>query len=78
MTYPNGDECQFLNVWFRCTAIGGDARVNDDALLEVRWFPADALPDVDDWARLRIDTALSGEPGAWFAPPGARHPALGF
>jgi len=78
MTYPNGDECQFLNVWFRCTAIGGDARVNDDELLGVRWFAVQALPDVDDWARLRIDTALSGGPDAWYAAPGTRHPALEF
>jgi 8-oxo-dGTP pyrophosphatase MutT (NUDIX family) len=78
MTYPNGDECQFLNVWFRCTATGGEARVNDDELLEVRWFPAGALPKVDEWARLRIDTALSGGPAAWYAAPATRHPALGF
>ena len=78
MTYPNGDQCQVLNVWFRCTAIGGEARVNDGELLDVRWFPVDGLPEVDDWERLRIDTALTGEPAAWYALPGTRHPALGF
>jgi len=52
--------------------------VNDGELLEVRWFPVDAMPDLDDWARLRIDTARSGEPAAWYARPGTRHPALGF
>jgi 8-oxo-dGTP diphosphatase len=78
MTYPNGDECQFLNVWFRCTAVGGDARVNDGELLEVHWFPVEDMPDLDDWARLRIDTACSGDPAAWYARPGVRHPALGF
>ena len=25
VTYPNGDVCQSLAVWFRCTAIGGHA-----------------------------------------------------
>jgi 8-oxo-dGTP diphosphatase len=78
MTYPNGDECQFLNVWFRCTAIGGEARVNDGELLEVGWFPMDGLPAGDDWTRLRIDTALSGDPAAWYAAPGTDHPALRF
>jgi 8-oxo-dGTP diphosphatase len=78
MAYPNGDRCQYLNVWFRCTAIGGEARVNDDESLEMRWFAVEALPEVDDWVRLRIDTALSGEPAAWYAAPGTRHPALGF
>ena len=77
VTYPNGDQCQFLNVWFRCTAIGGEARVNDDESLEMRWFATDALPDIDDWVRLRIDTALKNEPAAWVAAPGTQHPALG-
>jgi 8-oxo-dGTP diphosphatase len=78
VTYPNGDRCEYLNVWFRCTAIGGRARVNDEESLEMGWFTADALPEVDDWVRLRIATALDDEPGAWFAAPGTHHPALGF
>ena len=78
VTYPNGDRCHYLNVWFRCTAIGGEARVNDDESLEMRWFARDALPEIDDMVRLRIDTALNDEPAAWFAPPGAEHPALRF
>jgi 8-oxo-dGTP diphosphatase len=78
MTYPNGDRCQFLNVWFRCTAIGGTARVNDDESLEMRWFAPDALPEIDDFVRLRIETATKNEPAAWYAPPGSHHPALGF
>jgi 8-oxo-dGTP diphosphatase len=61
----------------RATTAGG-ARVNDDESLEMRWFATDALPDIDDWVRLRIDTALKNEPAAWFAAPGAYHPALGF
>jgi 8-oxo-dGTP diphosphatase len=76
-TYPNGDQCQFLNVWFRCTAVGGEARVNDEESLDMRWFPPDALPEVDDYVRLRVATALKNDPAAWFAPPGTRHPALG-
>jgi 8-oxo-dGTP diphosphatase len=74
-TYPNGDVCQYLNVWFHCTAVGGTARPNDEENAEVRWFPLDGLPDIDAWARLRIDTTLSGE-AAWFARPGQRHHEL--
>jgi 8-oxo-dGTP diphosphatase len=78
MTYPNGDRCQYLNTWFRCTAVAGEARVNDDESLEMRWFPPDALPELDDWERLRIETALKADPAAWYVPPGGTHPALDF
>jgi 8-oxo-dGTP diphosphatase len=75
--YPNGDSCEYLNVWFRCRAVGGKARVNDDESTQVGWFgPAD-LPNLDDWSRLRIDTTLHEEDSTWYAQPGERHPALG-
>ncbi|MFI1203715.1 NUDIX domain-containing protein [Streptomyces sp. BHT-5-2] len=63
--YPNGDECQFLDVTLRCRAVGGEARVNDDESLEVGWFSVDALPELDDYARTRIERALAGGP-TWF------------
>ena len=44
VTYPNGDRCQYMDITFRCRAVGGEARVNDDESLEVGWFAADALP----------------------------------
>jgi 8-oxo-dGTP diphosphatase len=78
VTYPNGDVCQYLNVWFRCRAVGGRACVNDEESLEVGWFAPDALPPVSAWVQLRVDTALSGQPAAWFAPPGVHHEAFGF
>jgi 8-oxo-dGTP diphosphatase len=77
-TYPNGDRCQFLNVWFRCTAIGGQARVNDDESLEMAWFAVDRLPEIDDFVRLRIDTTLKNDPLAWYVQPGTGQPGLGF
>nr|WP_296063991.1 NUDIX domain-containing protein [uncultured Actinoplanes sp.] len=76
VVYPNGDTCEYLDVWFRCRAAGGEARVNDDESTEVGWFAPDRLPDLDDWARLRIATALTDDDTAWYAPPGTRHPAL--
>jgi 8-oxo-dGTP diphosphatase len=77
-TYPNGNQCQFTNIWFLCTPIGGEARVNDEESLAVGWFAPDALPPVADYVRLRIDTYLKGETAAWFAPPGESHPAIKF
>ncbi len=75
VVYPNGDVCEYLNVWFRCRAVGGQARVDGDESTEVGWFSPDALPTLDGWSRLRIGTALDTS-GPWFAAPGERHPAL--
>jgi 8-oxo-dGTP pyrophosphatase MutT (NUDIX family) len=77
VVYPNGDQCHFLNVWFRCRAVGGQARVNDDESTAVEWFPVDALPPVGPWAALRVRTALSDAPAAWYAEPGSHHEGLG-
>jgi 8-oxo-dGTP diphosphatase len=77
-TYPNGDQCQFFNIWFLCTATGGEARVNDEESLEVGWFAPEAMPELPEWDRQRIGTALDGDPAAWFAPPGTNPPWLGF
>ncbi|MEU7145327.1 NUDIX domain-containing protein [Nocardia sp. NPDC046473] len=66
-TYPNGDICQFMDVTFRCRAVGGTARVNDDESLEVAWFDIAALPHLPEHDLLRIEHALSEEP-TWFEP----------
>ena len=75
VVYPNGDRCEFLNVWFRCRAIGGVARVNDDESTDVAWFDEGDLPALDEWALLRITTATPDRP-TWYAAPGEHHPAL--
>jgi 8-oxo-dGTP diphosphatase len=76
VTYPNGDRCEYLNVWFRCRHVSGEARVNDDESLDMRWFAPDALPPLAAFSRLRIEQTLRDEPAAWFAPPGTAHPAF--
>lgn len=65
VTYANDDTCQFMDVTFRCRAVGGEARVNDDESLEVGWFPVDALPELNEFAMFRIKQALSQTP-TWF------------
>ncbi|MEU6096985.1 NUDIX domain-containing protein [Streptomyces sp. NPDC047079] len=67
VTYANGDRCQYMDIAFRCRAVGGEARVNDDESLEVGWFAVDALPDLNEFALLRIKQALSDAP-TWFDP----------
>jgi ADP-ribose pyrophosphatase YjhB (NUDIX family) len=65
--YPNGDRCQFMDITFRCRAVGGEARVADEESLEVGWFPQDALPPLEEFALMRIKRALEEGP-AWFEP----------
>ncbi|MEH0937682.1 NUDIX hydrolase [Micromonospora psammae] len=69
-TYPNGDRCEYLNLGFHCRLISGFARVNDDESLAVRWFPMDALPELDAHARLVIGRALDPDEAAWYLPAG--------
>jgi 8-oxo-dGTP diphosphatase len=78
VTYPNGDRCHYLNTWFRCRAVGGEARVNDDESTDVGWFALDALPELSPYTRLRLETGLADGEAAWFAEPGHPHPALTF
>jgi 8-oxo-dGTP pyrophosphatase MutT (NUDIX family) len=65
VTYPNGDQCQFMDVCLRCRAVGGEARVNDEESLEVGWFSVDALPELQEFALFRIKQALAHGP-TWF------------
>ncbi|MFF4728108.1 NUDIX domain-containing protein [Streptomyces mirabilis] len=67
VTYENGDTCQYMDTTFRCRAVGGEARVNDDESLDVGWFAVDALPELNEFAMFRIKQALS-DASTWFAP----------
>jgi 8-oxo-dGTP pyrophosphatase MutT (NUDIX family) len=66
VTYPNGDECEYVDITFRCRAVGGEARVNDDESVAVGWFAIDELPPIDMLTRHRIDCALRTTDDAWF------------
>ncbi|MBB6417938.1 NUDIX domain-containing protein [Streptomyces sp. AK010] len=67
VTYENGDTCQYMDITFRCRAVGGEAKVNDDESLDVAWFDVDALPELNEFGLLRIKQALSNDP-TWFDP----------
>ncbi|MBN0043642.1 NUDIX domain-containing protein [Streptomyces actuosus] len=67
VTYANGDVCQYMDITFRCRAVGGEAQVNDDESVEVGWFEADALPELDEADLFRIKQAMSDGP-TWFDP----------
>lgn len=66
VTQPDGDRCQYLDVTFRCRAVGGDARVRDDESLDGGWFPVDALPPLREADPFRIKRALADQP-TWFS-----------
>ncbi|MER5880820.1 NUDIX domain-containing protein [Streptomyces sp. NPDC001910] len=67
ITFDNGDVCQFMDTTFRCRAVGGEARVNDDESLQVGWFAVDSLPELSEHALFRIKQALLDGP-TWFEP----------
>ncbi|GAA1907521.1 NUDIX domain-containing protein [Streptomyces sodiiphilus] len=69
--YPNGDNCQYLDIALACRAVGGTARVNDDESLEVGWFALGALPPLERFALDRIELATRREP-ARFVPAGTQ------
>lgn len=66
----NGDVVQWMDVAFRCRAVGGEPRVNDDESIDVGWFHSSALPD-DLPARQAqvLADALSGDDAVQFAVP---------
>lgn len=67
--YPNGDKVQYLDLTFRCRAIAGVARVNDDESLEVGWFAPDALPDIPARELNNVKEALRNSPTPIFQTP---------
>ncbi|MFI0742337.1 NUDIX hydrolase [Streptomyces sp. NPDC021100] len=67
-TLGNGDRVQFLVHTFLCTPVAGEARVNDDESLEVRWFAPSELPDLSPSCQIKLRHALSGGAEAWFQP----------
>jgi ADP-ribose pyrophosphatase YjhB (NUDIX family) len=61
VTHANGDKAIYLDHCFSCSWVSGDAQVGDDESVDVRWWPADALPPMQDWLLARIEAALSAE-----------------
>lgn len=56
--YPNGDRAQYLDLVFRCRAVGGSARPTDDENLAVGWFLPDQVPELDAYTRRCLELAL--------------------
>ncbi|MGR6998434.1 NUDIX domain-containing protein [Yinghuangia aomiensis] len=56
--YPNGDRAQYLDLVFRCRAVGGSARPADDENLAVGWFRPEQVPELDAYTRHCLELAL--------------------
>jgi 8-oxo-dGTP pyrophosphatase MutT (NUDIX family) len=72
ITYPNGDQVQYLELTFRCQLAGGEARVNDSESVEVGWFSLDGLPDLHVTVVELIGQVARGVPEAAFTFSGLR------
>jgi ADP-ribose pyrophosphatase YjhB (NUDIX family) len=63
---PNGDQVYWLDMTFRCRAVGGRARVNDDESVEVAWFDLDKVPQLVPREARCLADALSDSPAPRF------------
>ena len=59
VVYPNGDQCQFISMTFRCRYLGGEAHVADEESTEVRWFGLAELPELSARHRRRVECGLA-------------------
>lgn len=69
VVHANGDKASYLDLTFACTYVSGEAHVADDESSDVRWYPLDAMPEMDSVMVRRIGDALSGEQAARFMRP---------
>lgn len=59
VTYPNGDQCQFLDHDFLCRWVSGEPMVDDDESSHTGFFSIDQLPPMVPRHRRRIEAALN-------------------
>jgi len=58
VTYDNGDQTQYIDLTFRCSYVSGEPYPADGENTEVAWFSLDALPEISDETRGRIQRAI--------------------
>ena len=61
ITYPNGDQTQYLDHVFRCRWLAGEPEPGDDEALRAAFFPVHDLPELDRRHRQAIDLALGDD-----------------
>lgn len=68
-THVNGDQAVYMDVAFVCRAVAGEARVNDDESVDVRWCAVDELPQLPARQARCVQRYLEGTREAWFSKP---------
>jgi 8-oxo-dGTP pyrophosphatase MutT (NUDIX family) len=66
VTYPNGDQSQYIDITFRMSYVSGSPYPADGENTDARWFALDALPEMSDEMHARIRHALDGVEAARF------------
>ena len=61
MTYPNGDQVQYLEYCFRCRLAGGEAGAGDGELSAVAWHALDDLPELGAATRTLLAAAVAAD-----------------
>ncbi|WP_378148062.1 NUDIX domain-containing protein [Cnuibacter sp. UC19_7] len=62
ITYPNGDQSQYLDIAFRMRYVSGHPHPADGENTEAAWFALDALPEMSDEMHARIRHSLTDGP----------------
>lgn len=65
-TLPNGDQVWWTSILFHCHYLSGDARVNDDESIDVRWVELDQMPALPPQQARCLELAQADQP-AWYA-----------
>jgi 8-oxo-dGTP pyrophosphatase MutT (NUDIX family) len=69
LRHANGDQAVYMDVAFLCRAVSGEARVNDDESVDVRWFAPEDLPELPPRHTGCVERYVEGGAEAWFAQP---------
>jgi ADP-ribose pyrophosphatase YjhB (NUDIX family) len=64
--YENGDRSQYLDLVFRLRWVSGDPSPADGENTEADWFSLDALPEMSEDMRNRVQVAVDNRPEAQF------------
>jgi ADP-ribose pyrophosphatase YjhB (NUDIX family) len=67
VTYPNGDQADYLDLAFLCEWVSGEPYPADGEMSEVGWYDLEDLPELElEDMRHRIEAARGSEPAAEF------------
>ncbi len=64
MTYPNGDQSQYLDIVFVGRHVSGEPFPSDGENTDAGWFSVDDFPELSADMRQRVAVALAAQEGA--------------